>query len=81
MAENKDLLFKCMAVVIVPWIFYEMWRTNGYINQIKTEHPECIKSNPNWLQLFLGTQIAIVMTMIPIQAIARPLFMSMLPYD
>eukprot|EP00347_Sterkiella_histriomuscorum_P000381 403376081 len=76
---NAQTLFAGISCVCVPYIIYKGYQIFGYADQIKKEAPECTQTNPYFAQLFLGTIALLIIVMIPVQAVAKSLFMKALP--
>lgn len=79
--ESKDTLFYGIAAVATPWTLKQGYNLFTYSQMLREEAPECYKSNPNFLTLFFGTCFVLMCVMIPVQAVARSLFYSILPAD
>ncbi|CDW74039.1 asc1-like protein [Stylonychia lemnae] len=77
--EIKDYLFYFLALVAFPISIYQGVKLREYVNYIKDEKPDCTHTNPQFLQLFFGTWVVIINFMIPVQFVAKSLFLKVLP--
>ena len=79
--EFKDYLFYILATLAVPYGLKQGYNMFGYISYLQKESPECYQHNPNFWTLFFGTWVVVVAVMVPVQAVAKSLFMKALPVD
>lgn len=64
--ELKDYLFFCMTIVAVPWILKQGYNLFTYSAMLREEAPECYKTNPQFLHLFIGTCVILTCVMVPV---------------
>lgn len=76
--ELKDILLFGLCVPCGLYALYEGNNLFSYISHIKETNPECYQPNPNRFELFFGTMILLAMFQIPVQAVTRSHFESVL---
>jgi hypothetical protein len=64
--DMKDILLYGLSVPAGIYALYEGTNMFGYIGELKEKHAECYKPNPNRMELFLGTMIALALLSFPI---------------
>ena len=64
--DLKDILLYGLCVPSGIYAVYEGTNLFGYINTLKEQNPECYQPNPNRLELFVGTIIALAVLSFPI---------------
>jgi hypothetical protein len=77
--DIKDMLLYGLSVPAAIYAVYEGTNVVGYIGTLKDQHSECYKPNPNRVELFFGTMIALTLLSFPIQAAARGFYDRQLP--
>jgi hypothetical protein len=77
--DIKDILLYGLSVPAAIYSVYEGINLIGYVGILKEQHAECYKPNPNRLELFIGTMIALTLLSFPIQAAARSFYDRQLP--
>ena len=79
--QLKDYFFYSLLVPAVGAIVYLTYNVGNVSAYLKKEYPECTKSNPNAIQLFLGTSVMIWALSYPVIAVAHSMYMKALPLD
>ena len=79
--QLKDYLFYSILAPASAVGMYTVYQLHGISKQLKNDHPECTKSNPHALELFIGTWITLFCMMWPVTTIAYSMFMRALPVD
>lgn len=76
---NAQTLFNVLSGICVPYVAYKGYQLFSFTDYLRKESPECYQSNPYFWQLFFGTIALLIMVMVPVEAVAKSLFMKALP--
>lgn len=75
----KEYLLYPAAAFALTWTVHQGYKMKGYVDYLRNEAPQCMQSNPYFMELFFGMMAIQLLVQFPVQMIAKSLFMSMLP--